>query len=203
MTSTRHISPSVYSWWKPQWWLKALSQISSFHRVLSATVMVYRHESGRCRTLPFFLTFLSFHLSRIFFYIKFLLLNLDSCYIWMKQDLPTKHPQLTVTMRINHQFYRAQLSIKLILTVWVFTYVKNSICSTAQRHTCLHAAPVGHLKPTVCFFCKHKQSSQLIPGTFAAWFIAITATLLTLVLGSWAAGNTTTQHISSSTFKLC
>ena len=30
---------------------------------------VYRRESGRCCTLPFFLTFLSFHLSRFSFYI--------------------------------------------------------------------------------------------------------------------------------------
>lgn len=34
-----------------------------------------------------------------------------------------------------------------------FWRVKNSICSMAQRQTCRQAAPVGHLKPTVCFFC--------------------------------------------------
>lgn len=31
-------------------------------------------------------------------------------------------------------------------------YVKNNICSIAHRQTCLQDAPVGHLKPTVCFF---------------------------------------------------
>ena len=31
---------------------------------------VYRHESGRCRTPPFFLNFLWFHLSRFSFYIN-------------------------------------------------------------------------------------------------------------------------------------
>lgn len=32
------------------------------------------------------------------------------------------------------------------------TYVKNNICSIAQRQICLQAAVVGHLKPTVSFF---------------------------------------------------
>lgn len=37
------------------------------------------------------------------------------------------------------------------------TYVKNNICSIAQRQTCLHAAPVKHLNPTVCFFCNRSK----------------------------------------------
>lgn len=37
------------------------------------------------------------------------------------------------------------------------THVKNSICSIAHLHTCLHAAPVGHLNPTVVFFCKQTR----------------------------------------------
>ena len=36
---------------------------------------VYRHESGRCHTLPFFYHFLSFHLSRFSFYTNLHLLE--------------------------------------------------------------------------------------------------------------------------------
>ena len=44
----------VYSWWKPQYWLKALYFIFSLGSLRSSDV--HRCESGRCRTLPFFLT---------------------------------------------------------------------------------------------------------------------------------------------------
>ena len=42
--------------WKPQYWLKALCIIFSPGSPCSSNV--YRCEPGRCRTLPFFLTFL-------------------------------------------------------------------------------------------------------------------------------------------------
>ena len=43
---------------------------------------VYRHEPGRCCTLPFFLTFiLSFHLSRFFFYVNFIIKYMSILYI--------------------------------------------------------------------------------------------------------------------------
>lgn len=34
------------------------------------------------------------------------------------------------------------------------TYVKKSICSIAHLHTWRQFDPVGHLNPTVCFFCE-------------------------------------------------
>ena len=53
-----------YSWWKPQYWLKAPFIFSPGSLCYND---VYRLESGRCRTLPFFLTFLSqTHYSTIF-----------------------------------------------------------------------------------------------------------------------------------------
>ena len=51
------------------------------------------------------------------------------------------------------------------------THVKNNICSIAQRQTCRHAAPVGHLNPTVCFFCNNHKlyrtyCTEKIPSKF-------------------------------------
>ena len=47
------------SWWKSQCWLKAPL---CFHQVFHA-IQIYRPESGRCHTLPFFLTFYVFWLT--------------------------------------------------------------------------------------------------------------------------------------------
>ena len=52
----------VYSWWKPQCWLKALYFIFSVGSFRFCDF--YRCELGRCCTFPFLLTFLSFHLSK-------------------------------------------------------------------------------------------------------------------------------------------
>ena len=47
---------SLYSWWKPQYWVKTpYIFIFSLGSICSSDM--YRHESGRCRNLPVFLTF--------------------------------------------------------------------------------------------------------------------------------------------------
>ena len=51
----------VYSWYESH--IAAWKQAGSLH-----SSDVYRHESGKCPTLPFFLSFLSFHLSSTFKY---------------------------------------------------------------------------------------------------------------------------------------
>ena len=70
----------VYSWWKPQCWLKA----PKIYPLLSWSVCssdAYRHKSGRCRSFSFILIyFLSFNLSRFSFYIKIDRKSHDSIY---------------------------------------------------------------------------------------------------------------------------
>ena len=48
----------IYSWWKPQWKLKALYWIFSLGSLCFSDV--YRLESSMCRTLPFFVTIFIF-----------------------------------------------------------------------------------------------------------------------------------------------
>ena len=68
----------VYNWWKPQCWLKALYLIFSPGSLHSSNV--YRHESDRCRTLPFFLTFFyHFNFLGFPFILMSLLIKKDFC----------------------------------------------------------------------------------------------------------------------------
>ena len=59
----------IYSWWKPQCWLRA-PYISSFHQVLSATMMSTDVSQVGVVLFPSFVTFLLFHLFRLFVYIN-------------------------------------------------------------------------------------------------------------------------------------
>jgi len=56
----------ICSWWKPQFWLKALYFIFSQGSLYSSDV--YRCESGKCCTLPFFLTFIFHYLNKFLLY---------------------------------------------------------------------------------------------------------------------------------------
>ena len=47
----------LYSWWKPQCWLKVL-EIHPLWVLYFCSSDVYRHESGRCRSLSFILMLL-------------------------------------------------------------------------------------------------------------------------------------------------
>ena len=60
----------IYDWWKPKCWLKA-PDISSIFTSSFCSSDVYRRKSGRCRPLPFFLTFfiiLPFQVFLLYYY---------------------------------------------------------------------------------------------------------------------------------------
>ena len=67
---------------------------------------------------------------------------------WAPATLPWIH---TDTPSNNAQHTSNELIFSLCNTRDC-TYVKNSICSMAHLQTCRQFDPVGHLKPTVCFF---------------------------------------------------
>ena len=69
LVSANALVSLVYSWWKPQYWMKA-PYISHFLRPISATVMSIDVNQVGVALFPSFQHFLSFYLSRFFFYIN-------------------------------------------------------------------------------------------------------------------------------------
>ena len=85
----------IFSWWKPQFWLKApINYLFSSSSVHSSDV--YGKYPGKCRSISFFLTyFLSFYLSRFSFYINIVKIYVNSAHLpwhknfWSAQNLST------------------------------------------------------------------------------------------------------------------